>query len=213
MVYTNAAGIYTLGSEGMDEPRLIFPTRTGNQFEASFSPDGRSLVFYEMHPETARDIWMLPLDGGEPVQLAATAANERSPRISPNGRWLAYASNESGRDEVYVQPFPEPGRKEIISTNGGREPVWSPDGTELFYRRGDELLVVAVDAEREFRADTPRALFTARFAVPAGGLNQNYDVHPDGERFVFVQRDENVPRELRVVQNWFEELERLFPPD
>ena len=100
----------------------------------------------------------------------------------------------------------------MISTNGGREPVWSRDGTELFYRRGDELLAVDVDTGDELEAGTPRTLLTARFAVSLGGRNQNYDVSLDGKRFVYVQRDEGVPRELRVVVNWFEELERLAPP-
>ena len=165
-------------------------------------------MFFELYPSTGRDIWMLPLDG-EPVPLVVTEASERSARFSPNGRWLAYVSDESGRDEIYVQAFPGPGGKQVISTNGGREPVWSRDGTELFYRRGDELLSVDVDTGDELEAGTPRTLLTARFAVSAGGRNQNYDVSLDGERFVYVQRDEGVPRELRVVVNWFEELERV----
>ena len=154
---------------------------------------------------------MLPL-GGEPVPLVVTDASERSPRLSPNGRWLAYVSDESGRDEIYVQAFPGLGSKQVISTDGGREPVWSRDGTELFYRRGDELLVVDVDTGDELKAETPRIVLTARFAVASGGRNQNYDVSVDGQRFVYVQRDEGVPREIRVVVNWFEELERLVAP-
>ena len=109
-----------------------------------------------------------------------------------------------------MQAFPGLGSKQVISTDGGREPVWSRDGTELFYRSdGDDLLIVDVDTGDELKAGTPRNVLTARFAVGGGGRNQNYEVSPDGDRFVFVQRDEGVPRELRVVLNWFEELERV----
>jgi Tol biopolymer transport system component len=208
ITYSTANGIYSRSADGTGEPELILPVRAGTQFGSFWSSDGKSLVYYEMHPSTGRDIWMLPVDG-EPVPLVVTEASERSPRLSPNGRWLAYVSDESGRDEIYVQAFPETGMKQIISTEGGREPVWSRDGTELFYRRGDELLVVDVDTGDELEAGTPKIVLTARFAVGGGGRNQNYDVSPDSERFVFVQRDEGVPREVRVVVNWLQELERV----
>ena len=211
VTYSTATGIYSRRVDGSGEAELVLAVREGRQFPMSWSPDGRSLVFYEMYPSTERDIWMLPPEG-EPVPLVVTEANERSPRFSRNGRWLAYVSDESGRDEIYVQAFPGPGGKQVISTNGGREPVWSRDGTELFYRRGDELLAADVDTGDELEAGTPRTLLTARFARSLGGRNQNYDVSLDGKRFVYVQRDEGVPRELRVVVNWFEELERLAPP-
>ncbi len=211
ITYSTANGIYSSRADGSGEAELGLPVREGSQWPTSWSPDGRSLVFYEMHPTTGRDIWMLPLDG-EPMALVATEANELSAKLSPNGHWLAYVSDESGRDEIYVQAFPGPGDKQVISTNGGREPLWSRDGTELFYRRGDELLVVEVDTGDELEAGTPTSLLTARFAVGGGGRNQNYDVSLDGQRFVYVQRDKGVPRELRVVVNWFEELERLVPP-
>ncbi len=194
VTYTTDTGMYSRRADGSGEAELVLPVREGSQWPTSWSPDGRSLVFYEMHPSTGGDIWMLPLDG-EPVPLVVTDASERSPRLSPNGRWLAYVSDETGGDEIYVQAFPGPEGKQVISTDGGREPVWSRDGTELFYRHGDELLAVDVETGDNLEAGTPRTVVTARFVVGGGGRNQNYDVSLDGERFIFVQRDEGVPRD------------------
>src|SRR5438105_5056575 len=103
-------------------------------FEGAVSPDGRTLVFRVDTPDRRRDIWWVSLGGDStPHPIAATAAEELMPRLSPDGRWLAYASDESGRSEVYVRPFPGPGGRAQISAAGGAEPVWSPDGARLLY--------------------------------------------------------------------------------
>jgi Tol biopolymer transport system component len=115
--------------------------------------------------------------------------------LSPTGRWLAYVSDERGRDEVYVLSYPEPEAKQQISRDGGREPVWSRDGRELFYRNGDKMMVVDVETGPVFRAGTPRLLFEGRYRVSSGGLNQDYDVSPNGQRFVMVRASgESGPR-------------------
>lgn len=147
----------------------------GPQYPMSWSPDGSAVAFHERKPDGRRDIWVVS-PGGEPVPFLLTPFDERSPRFSPDGRWLAYVSDESGRDDVYVQPYPGPGPKWIVSTDGGIDPVWSKDGRELFYRRGDELMAVSVTAAREFSASRPTRLFETRFDVDDNG--PNYDVSP-----------------------------------
>ena len=163
---------------------------------------------YVQHP----DIWVLPLEGERvPSLFLATQFDERTPVFSPDGQWLAYTSDEEGRDEVYVRPYPGPGAPHKISTEGGEEPVWSAEGNELFYRHGNEMMVVAVDTEPVFSPARPQQLFEADYDVdPRRGLN--YDVSPDGQRFLMVlNTQELAPTEINVVQNWFEELKRLVP--
>lgn len=152
---------------------------------------------------------MLELDGHhEAKTLLDTDFDERGGALSPNGRWLAYASNESGRLEVYVRPFPELDRKSLVSTDGGRHPVWSRDSTELFYRNDGKMLAVAVATSFEFQAGRPELLFEE-----PSRLELAFDVSADGERFLMIQHDETASREIRVVLHWTEELKRLAPPE
>jgi Tol biopolymer transport system component len=176
----------------------------GPQFPMSWSPDGSTLAFHERKPDGERDIWVVS-PGGDPVPFLLTPFDERSPRFSPDGKWLAYVSDESGRNEVYVQPFPGPGPKWLVSIDGGIDPVWSKDGRELFYRHDDQLMAVAVSTTREFSAGRPRRLFEIR--VDAGDNGPNYDVSPDGTWFVMPRSDRApAPAELHVVHNWFSEV-------
>jgi Tol biopolymer transport system component len=175
-----------------------------------WSPDGRFLVFYEPNPKTRADIWILPLEGDRtPVPFVSTPFNESSPSFSPDGRFLAYVSDESGRNEIYVQSFPEPSGKVLVSKDGGNAPRWSPDGRELFYRNGDRMMSVAVDTESNFTAGSPQLLFEGRY-LPV--VNRNYDVSPDGRRFVMVRsKGGTEPTELNVVLNWHQELLEKVP--
>ena len=176
----------------------------GPQFPMSWSRDGATLAFHERKPDGKRDIWVVS-PGGDPSPFLLTPFDEWSPRFSPDGRWLAYVSDESGRDEVYVQPYPGPGSKWLVSTDGGIDPVWSKDGRELFYRRGDELMAVSVAAGREFSAGRPTRLFETRFDSADNG--PNYDVSPDGKWFVMPRSDSGpAPGQLHVVLNWFGEV-------
>ena len=131
-------------------------------------------------------------------------------RFSPDGRWVAYLSNESGHNEVYVQPFPGPGEKKQISTDGAAEPVWARNGRELFYRNADRMMAVEVTTSPSFMAGKPRLLFEKPYVRVS--LRPNYDVTPDG-RFLMLQQieAESAPMYLNVVQNWQEELKRLVP--
>jgi hypothetical protein len=176
----------------------------GPQFPASWSPDGSTLAFHERKPTGERDIWVAA-PGGDPVPFLLTPFDERSPRFSPDGKWLAYVSDESGRNDVYVQPFPGPGAKWLVSPDGGIDPVWSKNGHELFYRQGDQLMVAAVSPSKEFSAGKPQRLFEVR--LESGDNGSNYDVSPDGKWFV-MPRSERLPAagELHLVLNWFAEV-------
>ena len=188
-----------------------------SQFPSSWSPDGGVLAVTEIRG--ASDISMLDQHGDGSLQrFIDTPAYERSARFSPDGRWLAYTSNETGRDEVYVQAFPGPGGKRQVSTHGGIEPVWAQSGTELFYRNGDEMFAVAVEDGPGLVMGPASKLFEGAYDV--GGLPEfafamafaNYDVFPDGREFIMVRTEgEAEPTEVRVVVNWFEELKRLVP--
>jgi serine/threonine-protein kinase len=171
------------------------------------SPDGRHVAFYEQHPETGRDIWVAGLEeGGRSEPLIATSANERSARFSPDGRWIAYTSDRSGRDEVYVRQFEPRGEMDhLISTAGGREPVWSRDGTELFYRTGNSLVAVPLEFTPELQAGSPVPLFEANWAIDSGGLNQMYDVTPDGRFLVIEGVTEG---KIAVITGWQNALDR-----
>ena len=134
------------------------------------------------------------------------------PRFSPDARWLAYVSDESGGYEVYVRPYPGPGGKVQVSTGGGQHPLWSRDGKELFYRTGQKWMSAAVTLGPEFTAEKPRLLFE-RAHLMAGAAP--YDVSPDGQRFLVLERTEPdiAPvTHLNVVLNWFEELRQKTSP-
>ena len=133
------------------------------QFPNSWSPDGNWLLFTELHPVTKADLWVLPNEGERtPEPWLQTPSQEFAASFSPDGRSIAYVSDESGRYEVYVRPFPGPGEKWQISTQGGVEPVWSRDGRELFYWNEDKLMVLDVTLRPAFRAGKPRTLFEGR---------------------------------------------------
>ena len=155
----------------------------------SWSPDGQLLAFIENNPTTGQDIWVLRLERPQGAAVPPNAFNESVPRFSPDGRWLAYISNESGRFEIYVQPYPGPGGKWQISTDGGTEPVWNPNGRELFYRSGDKMMAVDIATQPSFVAGKPRMLFEGPY-VPTPLTIPNYDVSPDGQRFLMLKPSE-----------------------
>ena len=159
-----------------------------------------------------RDLWVLPSEGDrKPSPFLQTPFNEAGAQFSPDGRWIAYMSNESGRMEVYVQPYPNPGGKWQISTGGGVEPVWARSGRELFYRNGDRMMVVDIGTEPAFSAGRPSVLFEGQFLNLSWAAN--YDVAPDGQRFLMIQpiEREGATSQIHVVLNWFEELKRRVP--
>ena len=182
----------------------------GIQEPRSITPDGRVLLVASPIQGWGIqvDIWGLPLDGNsDAFPILDSRFSERYSKISPNGRWLAYISNQSGRYEVYVQRFPEGGRSWAVSAEGGRFPVWSRDGKELFFIEGNRMMVAPVQTGDEFTAGRPVFLF-ARPDLTAG--ESLFDVM--GNDFVMVQRDPlSMLSEFRVVQNFLAEIERLSP--
>ena len=180
---------------------------------SSWSRDGQLLAFIENNPTTGQDIWVLRLSDRKAQPFLQTPFNESVPRFSPDARWLAYVSNESGRFEVYVQPYPGPGGKWQISTEGGMEPVCNPNGRELFFRNGDKMMAVDIATQPSFVAGKPKVLFAGPY-LPTPLTTPNYDVSPDGQRFLMLKSSEQgqaTPMQINVVLNWFEELKQKVP--
>ena len=179
----------------------------------SWSPDGDTLAFVQS--DISADVWTLRR-GDEPELFRGAEAQENGPAFSPDGRWIAYTSDESGRQEVYVEPYPGPGAREPISAEGGSAPVWSSSGDELFYRMGSAVLKVPIETEAAFSAGRPEVLFTGPYIADENG-HPRYDVFPDGERFLMVATRATsdasgaLPGDLMVVLNWFEELLERVP--
>ena len=215
--YSNKEGALNIfwqladGSGGLD--RLT--TSEFTSVPGSWSPDGQTLSFHDANSKTGNDIWMLQLSDRKAQPFLRTQFNEANPRFSPDGRWIAYISDESGRSEVYVQPYPGPGGKWQVSRDGGTEPVWNRNGRELFYRSGNKLMAVEITTQPNFELGNPRMLFEGPYALAAVPVS-NYDVSPDGQRFLMLKPSEqeqaqSAPTQINVVTNWFEELKRRVP--
>ncbi len=214
--------LYWLRADGSGDVQRLTESQN-TQTPSSWHPSGKFLAFTETRPQTAFDLMILPMEGdevsgwkpGKPTVFLSTPFIEQEPRFSPDGRWIAYVSNESGRNEVYVRPFPGPGGKWQISTEGGSPPIWSPTRSEIFYASLDSRLMVApygVEGNA-FTADRPRVWSERRF-MPRPGIG-SLDLHPDGERFVLAAAPENESAlrqdTLVFIFNFFDELRRLAP--
>ncbi len=195
------------GSGGLEKLTSSEYTR----FPLSWSADGQLLSFGEIAPTTGYDIWVMDMKDRKAVPFLRTPFYELG-RISPDGRWMAYMSNESGRYEVYVQPYPGPGGKWQISTDGGMDARWSANGRELTYGNGDKMMAVDITTQPAFSADKPRMLFEGPY-VPPSPNNSYYDVSADGQRFLMLKPIEQAQAatQIVVVQNWFEELKQKVP--
>ena len=195
--------IYSQPADGSGSAEVLLK-RPFDQFPYMVSADG-TLVYTEIQPTTGRDLWTLSPDG-KAAPLRVTRFNEIAAQFSPvregAPRWIAYASDESGRSEIYVQSYPGDEHRVPVSTGGGVRPMWSPDGNELFYVAGDAMMAVAIQPNGTFGA--PRRLFDrSRFLI--NDRFQSYSVAPDGKRFLMIQREpDSVPRHLNVILNWFD---------
>jgi serine/threonine-protein kinase len=175
----------------------------------SFTPDGRLLAFADFDLQTGWDIWTMPLDGDRKARLfLQTPANELMPVVSPDGRWLAYATDESGRSEVFVRAFPGPGGPWQISADGGSDPVWTRSGKELIYRQRESIMAVEISTESGFTPSKPTRV-TKLLDEPFDHYwGRNWDVTPDGKRFLMVKtRDEAMQAtHINVVLHWLDQL-------
>ena len=200
------SGIYERAANGVGEPVLLLE---GTVFPKAISPDGRFLVYMHRGVKTRGDVWVLPRTGsGKPFPILETAADELEPELSPNGKWLAYISDESGSYEIYVQSFTAEGKlgaeRKRVSTNGGIVPNWGRDGKELFYVDGDgQMMAVAVNTSgSEFQSGAPKALFKTRMFADASVFHE-FAVAHDGQRFLVgtLIGDTKSPRPT-VILNW-----------
>lgn len=190
------AEIYIGDADKSDEPLLV-PT-TDAQFKTVWdvSADGRNLAFGVVGDKTSWDLWVLPMDeGGKPRPYLAGLGEESHAKISPDGRWLAYMSVESGQPEVYVQSFPSPGRKTRISVDGGDFPGWTRGGKELIYGKNNTIMSVSIEGGDDLQPGAPRPLMS----LPDGATGG--DATPDGERFLVTAGPE-AERDIRVILNW-----------
>lgn len=192
-----------MAADGTDSAQVLLASEQG-QVPLGVTPDAQALVIQRGDPETRGDIWVLPLAGERrPRPYLTTAYNERAGTVSPDGRWLAYTSDDSDRDEIYVRAFPTAGPAVRVSEGGGREPRWAPSGRELFYRSEGGVVAAALGASSAFTVGRREVLFDDRryVAIPNGA---GYDVHPDGSRFLMVRRGSE-SHDVVVVLNWFDQ--------
>ena len=202
------AALFWRRSDGTGDAELLYASPQ-HKDAGSWSPDGTLMAFAEVSPETGWDIWVLSADSTRRARpLLQSRFAEYTPMISPNGRWLAYTSDESGRFEVSVMPFPDGGPKAQVSLEGGIEPLWGRDGRELFYRTGDSVMAVTVTDTTDFDVGRPELLFRGAYAGRVGFGFPNYDVTPEGDRFLMVKVGSPAEESTRLnfVLSWFEEL-------
>jgi serine/threonine-protein kinase len=195
-------------------------TLLGNNFDdpgatpSSVSPDGKTLLFGRADTTGAVGTDLLSLDGsGKILPFLRSTFNQASARLSPDGHWVAYSSNESGRFEIYVQPFPGLGGKWMISTEGGSYPLWARSGREIFFRNEDKMMSAPVETQPAFKAGTPRMLFRGGGYLGYFGTG-NYDVAPDGQHFLMIKEKEAPAssKEVSIILHWTDELKRRVPP-
>jgi Tol biopolymer transport system component len=166
-----------------------------------------------LDPNTREDIWVVDTDGEkEPKPVLSTEHREYNPTFSPDGRWLAYVSDESGQSMIYLREYPDAGHQWMVPTRGATNPVWSRDGRELYYISDNSMMAVKVNSGPDFPIEAPHQLFELSSLIVSRGrrLVRNYDVSDDG-RFLMVKRSDDAKDQLIVVQNWFEELKWIAP--
>ena len=181
------------------------------QLVSDWSSDGRYLLYSEIAAETGSDLLSLPLSGDrKPVTLLATPFNEGAGHFSFDVKWVAYVSDESGREEIYVRPFLRPGGAVRISTGGGRSPRWRRDGKEIFYMADDrKLMAVELKDSPEIEIRQVRPLFQARTTADPSPFEVDYDVAPDGQRFLInTPVGETATPTVSLVLNWAAGLKR-----
>ena len=213
VIYKTSVALRAANADGSGESTAIQGTGPFD-YPGSMTADGQQLVFLRSSERTSFDVMSVPFPGGgEPAPILHTPVYEGAGRLSPDSRWLAYVANDSGQNEVYVRPYPGPDRRLTVSIGGGTQPVWDRGGRAVYYRNGNQMMIVDVSPDGQGLAlSAPRVLFERQYAYGAGITLANYDVMPDGERFVMV-KDESSAGRLNVIVNWRADLERQAPSD
>jgi Tol biopolymer transport system component len=197
---TRARGIYRVAADGSSAPQLLHELSSSGHV-TSVAGDYAAVMVGD--PVTSNDLWLLGLQGEHEMRpFRRTPAAERQGTLAPDGHWLAYTSNESGRSEIYVEPVPGPGGRWQVSIDGGEQPRWARNGREIFYRNGTRMMSVPVELQSTFRAGKPVELFDHKF--DRGGAVGGYDVSPDGQTFVMTRSEHASPTEIRIVVGWQE---------
>jgi len=212
-------GVYWKAADGTGEDESLGSVAGLAITPWSWSADGKSLVLMESTGGLNYDIGILSMEGDHKRKpLVREKHTDGQPQISRDGRWMAYMSTETGKPEVYVRPFPDVnGGKWQVSTSGGDSPLWSPDGSELFYRSGDSVIAVPVQTEPVFKPGKPETLFKGAYVSASLQDAHTWDISPDGRRFLMMKATEAVasadegPRRINIVLNWTEELKRRVP--
>jgi Tol biopolymer transport system component len=197
--------LYWKPADGSGAEERLTTTRA-TEAPTSITPDGRTLAFSQVDAKNGFDLWLLSLSDRRAMPFLQTQFNERQAMFSPDGRSIAYTSDESGHDEVYVRPFPGPGSRTVVSVGGGSDPRWRRDGRELYYRNGDMLIGREMPGGTLLSAASPRPV--VRVDRIASGFGLDYDITADGQRIVgLLERgiSTTVP-ELHIVLNWFSDL-------
>ena len=203
-------GIYEKPADGSGQERLVFHSPDWT-FVSSFSPKDQTMAMVQDDPVTGPAIWLLPLEpAGKPLVFLQTPANEWFAQYSPEGRRIAYESNESGKSEIYGQSAGATGGKWQISSGGGVRPVWPRNDPEIFYRNGSKLMAVPVRTSPSFSAGSPQTLFQADYF----NSGHDFDATPDGKHFFFIKSltEASAPTELRVVLDWAQDLAGRMRP-
>jgi serine/threonine protein kinase len=231
--------VYWKAADGTGKDELLHssPTQVMPPFPWTWSRDGKILIMASMEtvqetgigtsrPDRSIDIGALSMEGDRKWKLLLKEKySELQPQVSPDGRWMAYTSNESGKNEIYVRPFPDvEGGRQKVSTDGGDSALWSRNGRELFYRNGDAVMTVLVQTEPTFSLGIPRILFRRTYASEGNPLFNRWDVSPDGKRFLMIKavQPAETPGEkppaaeapqwrINIVLNWHEELKQRVP--
>jgi eukaryotic-like serine/threonine-protein kinase len=200
VTFSSGRGIEEVAADGRGQRTVLVESEPGRGiYPDSWTPDGQELVFHTR--DNASENLMVFRRAGAVRPLLEGPSNEWQGQVSPNGRWIAYQSDESGRYEIYLEPFPGLGQRVAISNDGGMFPRWANDGRELFYRQGDAVMAVTWDMPRGVLVGKPRRLFAGPYT--GAGQSPEFDVAPNGKRFVMVKSDpKSTLNQLTVVQNW-----------
>jgi eukaryotic-like serine/threonine-protein kinase len=211
VMHRSGVGLRVQSTDSNTEGRTLAGTSEFD-YPSAVTADGKTLLLQRSSPETSFDVLVAPFaDPGRATAIVRTPAYEAGARLSRDDRWLVYVSNDSGHNEIYVRLFGGPDRRWQVSSGGGTQPVWNPNGKEIFYRIADRMMAVGVTADGdELRLAAPQQLFARAYAYGAGITIANYDVTQDGQRFVMVRDDTTVGR-LRVILNWRAEAAAAAP--